>query len=306
MHALTIEKLSLLRNSVFEALVQAYPLHKGKGRWMNLVSDLLRIGPYGYDKPRQVTCSIRLYLDPGDPCERLYFFGLYGNEHLPLLRRLLRPGDCVIDVGANTGWFTALVASIVDRSGRVCSVEANPRLAAKLRRSFADSPNVRIVHAAACATSGTVTFSLATFSGWSSLRPNCTFEVLEQVSVPGTTLDALVQREALSHIRLVKLDIEGGEFGALQGAAEILGAGSVDLILTEVEPIRMRAFGWTGHDLSRRLSNAGYVPVAFQTACQRFPQPIGPATSVPGETAADYVYALERLREDVVHALFAS
>ena len=298
-----VRPLRALRNSVFEVAVDAYPAHKGKGRWMNLLSHVLRIEPYGNYKPR--SCArFHLCLDPGDPSDQLYFFGLCGDEHLPMLSSLLRSEDCVIDVGANVGSFAAMAGEIVGPSGSVYAIEANPRLVDKLSRSFANAPNVKIVHAAACATSGTVAFSVATFSGWSSLRPNCTFDVAEQLSVPAITLDDLARREALSRVRLLKLDIEGGEFGALQGARETLRAGIVEFILTEVEPLRMRAFEWSGKDLSCLLGEAGYVPVGFKTIAEKALRPTTPETYAPGAFAADYLYVREPLRDEAVHQLF--
>jgi hypothetical protein len=44
--------LSLLRKAMFELLVNVYPVHKGRGRWLNLWSDMFQIKPYGYDKVR--------------------------------------------------------------------------------------------------------------------------------------------------------------------------------------------------------------------------------------------------------------
>lgn len=42
--------------------------------------------------------------------------------------RLVRPGDYVLDVGANVGYFTLMFTQIVGASGRVKAFEANPRV----------------------------------------------------------------------------------------------------------------------------------------------------------------------------------
>jgi 23S rRNA (adenine-N6)-dimethyltransferase len=54
----------------------------------------------------------------------------------------VQPGELVVDLGA--GWG-ALTAPLARRGARVVAVEADPRLAARLRRRFADTPKVTVV-----------------------------------------------------------------------------------------------------------------------------------------------------------------
>jgi len=65
-----------------------------------------------------------------------------------MLRLLdVRPGDRVLDVGAGSGWTTALLAELVGSSGRVVGVELVPELAAwgeqNVRRTSGSWASVR-------------------------------------------------------------------------------------------------------------------------------------------------------------------
>ena len=54
-------------------------------------------------------------------------------------------GDHVVHVGTGTGYYTAILAHLVEPSGRVTGIEYEPELAARAKANFASYPNVEIV-----------------------------------------------------------------------------------------------------------------------------------------------------------------
>lgn len=42
-----------------------------------------------------------------------------------MIRKLISPNDYVIDIGAHEGYFSLFMASIVDKEGKVFSIEPN-------------------------------------------------------------------------------------------------------------------------------------------------------------------------------------
>lgn len=67
---------------------------------------------------------------------------------LRALGRCVRPGDTVLDVGANAGAYTFFLAELVGPAGRVLAFEPVPWLAASLRAAAADRPGVEVIEAA--------------------------------------------------------------------------------------------------------------------------------------------------------------
>ena len=57
-----------------------------------------------------------------------------------------QPGEHVVHIGAVVGYYTAIIAHMVGRDGRVTAIECDPGLAARLMVNFAGQPNVRAVH----------------------------------------------------------------------------------------------------------------------------------------------------------------
>jgi protein-L-isoaspartate(D-aspartate) O-methyltransferase len=54
-------------------------------------------------------------------------------------------GDHVVHIGTGTGYYTAILAHLAGRSGRVTGIEYEPELAARAKANLADYPNVEII-----------------------------------------------------------------------------------------------------------------------------------------------------------------
>jgi FkbM family methyltransferase len=138
---------------------------------------------------------------------------------------ILKPGDLAVDCGANCGLHTFPMSKLVGRFGRVVVVEAIPDLAAGLaQRGF---PNIDVQATAVGAAAGRASFSVVRDGiGYSGLQQRCDLPddlagSVDVIEVPVATLDSLLA-DRRQCVRFVKMDLEGGEFHALQGATSIL------------------------------------------------------------------------------------
>lgn len=288
-----------MRQRLYEILVPMWPFRRGQTRWLNLVTRVLGIRAYGFLKQKRVG-DYKLRLDPGDPNDLHYYFQRVGAGYSFLMKRLLRLGDCVIDVGANVGYFSAVCAQRVGSAGHVHAIEASPFLFERLCQCVAEVPDgpIRAYHSAVWKSSGVVSFNAASNSGWSALRENATFETVATVQVPAITLDEFVLRENIKRVRVLKLDIEGAETDALLGAPQLLKSSLVDCILVEAEPNRLNAFGHTGEELADLIEQNGYRAVCMIE--NDVVMPIAEGRRIPGSSNSDYLYVQEELHQSIV------
>ncbi len=79
----------------------------------------------------------RMLLDLRNPgiSEDLNKYGFREGEQLHLVRKTVRPGMCVFDIGGNIGYYTCLIARLVGETGRVYAVEPDPENCALLQRN---------------------------------------------------------------------------------------------------------------------------------------------------------------------------
>lgn len=169
------------------------------------------------------------------------------------LLRLVRPGQRVIDVGANVGWYSLLLAAAVGPTGSVTAFEANPRALELLRQTLGanDQGHVRVAPLAVADAPGPRTLHRLAFQqGSSSLYPFSDAElaawhdVATPVAVQATSLDAFFADDDRS-VDLVKIDAEGAEPLILAGMTRLLERSpQVQLVIEFLPAMLARA----GHD----------------------------------------------------------
>ncbi len=133
----------------------------------------------------------------------------------------VRDGDVVVDCGAHVGVF---VHEALSRgAAKVIAIDPDPTQVECLRRNFRKEiaeGRVLVVPEGVWSSEGTMKLYIGSeHSGLSSMVEKVGDETL---TVPVTTIDALVKRLGLKRVDFVKIDIEGAEREALQGASETL------------------------------------------------------------------------------------
>jgi FkbM family methyltransferase len=175
------------------------------------------------------------------------------GSHLDLLRRLVRPGDRVLDLGAHIGTFTLAAATL---GCEVVAVEAAPRNAELLRASVAINGfnRVRVVEAAISDTGGTVSFS-----PYGPFGHVCTRATnLPTIEVLAVRIDDLCADVGWDRVHLIKMDVEGSEITALNGMPALLTGPHPPMILYESNSHTLGFYGQTPDKLRRKLGDFGF------------------------------------------------
>ena len=203
-----------------------------------------------------------LYVDPEDRAIGRTIAQTRTHEPVTteVVRSLLGPGDTVVDVGANVGWFSMLAAAAVGPTGRVLAVEPNPANCALIERSAADNGfgHVQVVAAAAADHPGVAALETDGSNGRIvPLETGLDEAMACSFVVPIRTLDDLVTGAGLDAVSLVKVDVEGAEPLVLRGASGTLRRRPV--VVCEFFPLLLRGnFGSDPSDFLKQLRSLGY------------------------------------------------
>ncbi len=222
---------------------------------------------------------------------RIALDGHYEPELAAVCRAHLDPARDAIDVGANVGFYSVLMAHALP-ARRVLSVEPTPAALARLRANLTRNgvaERVTVVEGAAAATAGH--FDLSVIEGREEyasfgalVHDTIAGEAHHVVRVPTTPLDDLVDAHGLTP-GFVKIDVEGAEEAVLIGGARTLERHR-PVIMAELNDDLLRQQGSSARAVLSRLEGAGYRLSDPSHPGQRPGlRPYGDVLAVPREAA---------------------
>lgn len=210
-----------------------------------------------HDETVRIDPGVR-HLVPHEPEPALFEF----------LRRTIRPGDVVLDVGAFLGVYAVLESRWAGPNGRVIAFEPTPASAAVARRHFSwnapEGARVHFVEAAVSDRSGSATLHQYDAHGMPYVNSLAaavdagTSASAAQSSVTTTTVDD-VCRELGVVPSVIRMDVQGAEIHALLGARETIRACRQLSIVVEMHPQCWPSFGVSEDTARRAIGELGLM-----------------------------------------------
>jgi len=205
--------------------------------------------------------------------------GRYEPHVTAELKPLLRDDTVFVDVGANIGYFTILVASVV-RRGKVIAFEPNRDNCALIRMSLdANGLGNVTLHPFAVADTG-AEFALDVVGSNGALREA---SPTDDLIVRSVVFDDCVSKEP--RVDIIKMDIEGFEGRALRGMTQTI-ARHRPVLFSELLPDAL---------VSRsRMAPQDYLMQVAQLGYDLFALPFAGPRSTKSQTAAEILEVYSR------------
>lgn len=208
-----------------------------------------------------------MYLDINDMPGELSLGRPWEPATTFVFRKVVGPGNVVIDVGAHWGYYTVLAATLCRPTGEVFAFEPHPRNYALLNKNIAANnlTNVVATRKAASDQNSTAKLLLSSSSMGHSLvhepewRPTSS-AVRQPITVETITLDQFFRSSCICP-RLLKMDIEGAEPLALRGMDHLLSQNPQMTIIAELNPHYLDADA--ANNLLRKLTSYGFKFMAI-------------------------------------------
>ena len=207
--------MATMRQSLVASITRRYPLYSGCGSLANrgIVQKLAGTGEA--TEWAQVHGGNWVAAPLEDYVGRAVFYsGELDRKITWVCSRLVRPGDTVLDVGANLGLVTFVLAAQVGPGGTVHAFEPNPRMQELIDLGIARNQlrNVRLHRVGLGRESGQLTLVVPTgHAGSASFVAAREPAACSRIQAPVRTLSGVMAEQRCVSVRLVKLDVEGFE-----------------------------------------------------------------------------------------------
>jgi FkbM family methyltransferase len=197
----------------------------------------------------------------------LLTFGVYELAVSEVLWRLVDVGDTCLDIGANIGYMTSLLATRAGGIGRVFCYEPHPKIFGRLKRNlelFAYKSNVVACENAIGAEDGEAELvepgDFKNNEGTASISPSFSRSGLTHVKhgVTVRSLDSIFSNAEAPEA--LKIDVEGAELDVFRGAEHLLSGRKIRDIVWEdhkmfpSEPVKLLSrHGYSVYQFAKRL-----------------------------------------------------
>lgn len=197
------------------------------------------IQPQVVDYVGQLNLGLRIECDPTNFIDRyILATGMWEPLVISALHALVKPGDVCIDVGANAGYISLVMAGLVGATGKVLSFEPNRAIVPKFRRNFELNPLLQSrveLHTTGLGREAATMFLAPDerdIVGNASLVASAGTATTDFIHVE--TLDS----HCLARVDCMKIDVEGMELDVLRGASKTIATAMPVIVF---ETLRTRA-----------------------------------------------------------------
>jgi FkbM family methyltransferase len=242
-----------------------FPIRRGKLRAINV---LWRAAVVDQNTHRVAVLNhggFKMSCDLSEMLQRqFYFFGTYFLEEdiLTCWEAAAKGTKVIFDVGANAGIYS-LAALAIQPDVTVHAFEPTPEIAARLRATtkLNGLDHLHVHEAAVLNKNGQATLKrfrgeLGTNEGMNFVSPDLGDSGTERVRT--VCVDQFCQDRSIDYIDLMKIDIQGHEHSALEGAKHLIKAGRVGMIFLELNWARSGGATCPATESVRFLEQMGY------------------------------------------------
>lgn len=147
----------------------------------------------------------------------------YDRQTYQIMKKVLKSDSVCLDIGCHKGEMLDLMLKFAPK-GKFFAFEPLPHLFKSLREKYGNSPAISLSDVALSTEKGTTSFhyvvNAPAYSGIKARRYDTENPQIELLTVNTDTLDNVIP--TTEHIDFIKIDVEGAEFGVMQGGINVL------------------------------------------------------------------------------------
>lgn len=217
------------------------------------------------DRANVVRGQARYDLELSEGIDFAIYIGAFERATQRALGKLVKPSSTVLDIGANVGAHTLLLAKLVGEKGRVLAFEPTAFAYSKLRHNLELNPELaERVRAFQCflTVENNIAVPSTIYSSWPLVTRSETHAKhlgleMPTASASSRSLDSVLREASVKNVDLVKLDVDGYECDVLRGASTLLTK-MRPIFVMELAPYVLQERGASLEELISIFTGSGY------------------------------------------------
>jgi len=200
-----------------------------------------------------------MYLDKGDSMG-LSLNGVYEPEETALVKKYIKPGFIILDLGANIGYYSLLFSKLVGPDGKVFAFEPDP-MSFRLLQQNIEKNNCSNIHAFQKAVSNKNSKAVLHRDRFNNLDHRIIESDQEctNLDIEVVRLDDFLTPYFNGAVNLVKMDIQGAEGMAFEGMEKLLAKSEQLIIFTEYWPMNLEKTDVGAKAYLMKLDQMGFL-----------------------------------------------
>jgi FkbM family methyltransferase len=176
------------------------------------------------------------------------------KQERDFMQKIIQPGDTVVDIGANIGFYTVYFSDLAGPAGKVYAFEPDRTNFKHLKKTVRDTENVLLFEQAIGEKAGSITLYVSALLNVDN-RTYKTDSYSHFYEVKLVALDSVFA--AGEKIAFVKLDIQGAEVPALKGMRQVIARNEKLVIFSEFWPYGLNRAGSSVKEYEALLKELG-------------------------------------------------
>jgi len=179
------------------------------------------------------------------------------KAEIALLAALIRPGDHVLDIGANIGFYAKVLAKLTGGNGGVYCFEPDSTNYRHLVKNVRGLANVHLFNLAVSDKKDTLkVYKSKLLNVDHRTYPVNNYDTVEEIA--SVSIDELLAEGVIPKVDVVKIDIQGYELTAFKGMQRLLDTQPDLKIVAEYWPHGFRRAGYSAIELFDFFAGKGY------------------------------------------------
>jgi len=236
-----------------------WPFPRGKGLLMKVFFPYVRTRDFRFELKNGVTI-------PGQPIDEyitkwMFIHGYENEKEYAMTHKLIRPGDLILDIGANMGLWSMIPAAEFGDKIKIFAFEPVPSIYQTLNQNINYNRLESSYHCnniGISDTGGELLFNIDLANSGMGYLATEQKNAGEQIRVKTVRLSNFRRENDIQQVNLVKIDVEGAETQILDSDPELFQSPDAPIITIEIIDEQLKRFGSSADLLIMKLRNWGY------------------------------------------------